>query len=33
MDTQNNILYDIFVRRNGISNDSFMITKKNKRYI
>jgi hypothetical protein len=28
MDTQNNILYDIFVKRNGISNDSFMITKK-----
>lgn len=28
MDTQNNILYDIFVKRFGISNDSFMITKK-----
>lgn len=28
MNTQNNILYDIFVKRFGISNDSFMITKR-----
>lgn len=28
MDTQNNILYNIFVKRFGISNDSFMITKR-----